>query len=510
MSSFQWSGLPTDSGPHIDTGSHFYCREKGLDNVVKKWHIIAVLVVFLTMTGGAGWWYLRSRAQYSAHPRGLTAQARAAWRQFAGELDMQPAAPERPRLLASGFIEAPQVSIMSEVPGEIVTLAVHEGDQVQAGELLVKLDDELLEAQLAEAEAAVQLVEAGLARTKLGLPPEEIHRLEALLEKAEVARDWAHVAWQDALAIWENPQDLEVEIIESQARVRALDHQVTWALAMKDAAEIAKDELARTVTWLRGGFDVQVPVPDGSTVRRHIEVSEGKIEGVQDELNAATAQWWQAWVGVNTAATSKDWSQVALSDLLSLRESPQDLQAQVNMAWAHYEQARAAVEVAQAQLALARAGTSEERLAVAQAQITQARTAYDALATQRDKRMLRAPITGRVTELLAEEGETIRPGTPLLALVNLDEVTLTVYIPQPDIARVEVGQPVVVTVDSYPDREFLGEVVHIATEAEFTPRNVQTQEQRVNMVFAVKVQLSNRDAVLKPGMPADAMLESRS
>jgi multidrug resistance efflux pump len=399
---------------------------------------------------------------------------------------------------------------MSEVPGQIVTLTVDEGDQVQAGELLVKLDDELLVAQLAEAEAAVELAKAGLARTKLGLPPEEIRRLEALVEKAEVARDWAHVAWQDALAVRQNPQDLEVEIAESQARVRALDYQVEWALAMKDAAEIAKTELARTVTWLRGGFDVRVPVPGGGTITRHIKVSEGKIEGVQDELNAATTQWWQAWVGVNTAATGKDWSQEALSNLLSLRENPQDLQAQVNGTWAQYEEARAAVDVAQAQLVLARAGTSEEELAVAEAQIAQARTAHDALATQWNKRELRAPITGRVTDLLAEEGETIRPSTALLTLANLDNVMLTLYIPEADIARVEVGQPVAVTVDSYLDREFSGEVVHIATEAEFTPRNVQTREERVNLVFAVKVEVSNLDAALKPGMPADAILESRS
>jgi len=462
------------------------------------------------MTGGAGWWYLRSCAEHPGQLWGLKPQAQGAWRQFAVELDMRPAPPERSRVFASGFIEAPQVSIMSEVPGQIVALTVDEGDQVRAGELLMQLDDELLDAQLAEVEAAVELAEAGLARTKLGLPPEEIRRLEVLVEKAEVARDWAYVAWQDALAIRENPQDLEVEIAESQARVRALDHQVKWALAMKDAAEIAKDELARTVTWLHGGFDVRVPVPGGGTVTRHIKVSQDKIDGVQDELNAATTQWWQAWVGVNTAATSKDWSQAALSDLLSLRESPQDLQAQVNMAWAQYEQARAAVSVAQAQLALAKAGVSAEELAVAEAQIAQAKTAYDALATQRDKRRLRAPATGWVTELLAEEGETIKPGTPLLTLVNLDRVTLTIYIPETDIARVEVGQPVAVTVDSYPGREFPGEVVHIAIEAEFTPRNVQTQEERVNMVFAVKVELPNRDGVLKPGMPADALLESRS
>ena len=473
---------------------------------MKKWYITSVIVFLLLMiTGGTGWWFLQSRAQGLGRVRELRSQAQEAWQVVTG-LSRPSMSSGRPGLWASGFIETRQVSIMGEVPGRIVILAVSEGDPVREGELLIQLDDELLEAQLAEAEAVVELAKAGLARTKLGLPPEEIRRLEALVEKAEISRDWAKVAWQDAVAIQQNPQDLEVEIAESQARVQALDHQVKWALTMKDATEIAKDELARTVTWLRGGFDVKVPVPGGGTISRHIEVPEGKIENTQDELNGATTQWWQAWVGVNTAVTSRDWAQVALSDLLAMRENPQELQAQVSMARAQYEQARAAVDVIQAQLALAKAGTGDEELAVVEAQVAQARAAYDTLAAQRDKRQLRAPITGRIVELLVEEGETVRPGAPLLTLANLDRVTLTTYVPESDIARAKVGQRVVVTVDSYPDREFQGKIAHIATEAEFTPRNVQTQEERVNMVFAVKVELPNPGAELKPGMPADAIL----
>jgi multidrug resistance efflux pump len=477
---------------------------------VKKWQVISVLVFLMMVTGSTGWWFLVSSAQAQEQSTGLTAQARGVLWQPVSQLDRPSASAKRTRMIASGIVEAQQVTVMSEVPGMIVQLAVDEGDQVEEGELLIRLDDEFLEAQLEESRAAVELAEASLARAKLGLPPEQIRRLEALVAKAEVARDWSHVAWTDSSAIRGNPQDLEVEITESRARVNALDYQVQWALAMKDAAEIAKSELDRSVTWLRGGFDVKVPVPGGGIVTRHIEVSESKIEGVQDELNAATTQWWQAWVGVNTAATSRDWSRTALSDLLSVRERPQDLQSQVNMTWAQYQQAQAAVELARAQLALAKAGASEEEVAIVEAQVAQARTAYDALATQRNKRELHAPIDGRVVELMAEQGETIRPGTPLLSLVDLAEVELTLYIPAADIALVALGQPALVTVDSYTDRQFHGEVVRIASQAEFTPRNVQTREERANVVFAVTLELPNLDAALKPGMPADAILESGS
>jgi HlyD family secretion protein len=98
-------------------------------------------------------------------------------------------------------------------------------------------------------------------------------------------------------------------------------------------------------------------------------------------------------------------------------------------------------------------------------------------------------------------------------LGDLDHATLTVYIPETQIGRVKPGQAARVNVDAYPGETFEGEVVFIRPEAEFTPKNVQTQEERVNLVFAVKIALKNRlDAygkyMLKPGMPADATIEA--
>ena len=91
-----------------------------------------------------------------------------------------------------------------------------------------------------------------------------------------------------------------------------------------------------------------------------------------------------------------------------------------------------------------------------------------------------------------------------LSSVCLARVKLTVYLPDTQIGQVSLGQPVQVTVDSFPGRTFDGAVTHIADSAQFTPRNVATQEERVNLVFAVEVSLDNTDGALKPGMPADA------
>ena len=108
-----------------------------------------------------------------------------------------------------------------------------------------------------------------------------------------------------------------------------------------------------------------------------------------------------------------------------------------------------------------------------------------------------SPVSGLVLDRLIHAGELAMPGTPLLTLGSLDPVTLTVYVPEAQLGGVAVGQEVNVTVDAYAG-EFRGTVSHIASEAEFTPRNVQTQQERVHMVFAVKIRLENPALLLKP------------
>ena len=129
-----------------------------------------------------------------------------------------------------------------------------------------------------------------------------------------------------------------------------------------------------------------------------------------------------------------------------------------------------------------------------------------ALEVQLEKLSLEAPLSGLVLERSAHVGEVAVPGVPLLTIADLGNVTLTIYVPEDQVGKVQLRQPVSVTVDAYPDRVFKGTVAFISSQAEFTPNNVQTQEERVSMVFAVKVELSNPDHALKPGMPADAVV----
>jgi multidrug resistance efflux pump len=193
-------------------------------------------------------------------------------------------------------------------------------------------------------------------------------------------------------------------------------------------------------------------------------------------------------------------------DLQAMRDLPLQANAQVDAARAQLATAEAGLAAAQAKLDAALAGPTAEQLAVAEAQVGQAEAAAGVLAAQLTRLTSVAPRGGIVTKLLVRAGETVAPGTPLLTLADLDTLTFTVYVSERDLGRVRTGQAVELAVDAYPGETFRGAISSIGTRAEFTPRNVQTKQERVNLVFAVNVRVANPDGRLKPGMPVDATI----
>ena len=419
----------------------------------------------------------------------------AVWAQALVELEL--AEPEASGLMASGFIEAEEVAIAPELGGRVVALLVDEGDDVEAGQVLVRLDGTLLEAQIEVAQAGVDMAQAGLAQAQAGARPEQIRQAEAALAQAEAARDGAYQAWQDIIAIRDNPQELDAQIVLARAQVAAAEAALVQTTALKDAAEIAHD------AYWDGLEAMEEAKQDLKDIPKPFRPN---LPGFQLDFHLIPNAYWKAWVGVNTAQAGLDGARAVLSDLYAIRNNPQELNAQVDAAEAGYRAAGAAVQMAQAQLDAVRAGATEEEIAAVEAQVEGAQAALDGLMVLHDKLTIVAPVGGLVLERSIHEGELAAPGATLLTLGDLDEVTLTVYVPEDKLGQVLIGQPVEVQVDSFPERTFTGTVVFIAHEAEFTPRNVQTQEERVNMVFAVEVRIPNPDHALKPGLPADAVI----
>jgi membrane fusion protein YbhG len=186
-----------------------------------------------------------------------------------------------------------------------------------------------------------------------------------------------------------------------------------------------------------------------------------------------------------------------------------------DMAAQSVKEAEEALESSGKQVALARLGL--EQVAILRAE-------RDALARQRGQAQaqlaeqqshvvdfsVKSPIDGRVLTRTVERGERVEPGTPLFTLVDLDRLYVKIYVPEPSIGKVALGQEARVYVDAYPGRAFPARVSRVSQEAEFTPKNVETREERVKLVFAVEVALAeNPGGVLKPGMPADATIRWR-
>ena len=152
-------------------------------------------------------------------------------------------------------------------------------------------------------------------------------------------------------------------------------------------------------------------------------------------------------------------------------------------------------------------GTRKEELEVDRANIHQADQNVHLSRIRLSYTVLRAPFNGVVLVRQAELGEVVSPGTPIVTLADLDHLWLRVYVPETDLGKVHWGQSVDVRTDTYPDKIYHGRVSLISSEAEFTPKSVQTEKERVTLVYRVKVDVENPNYELKPGMPADAYIK---
>lgn len=404
----------------------------------------------------------------------------------------------------SGFIEADEIILAAEIKGRITRITVEEGDFVEADQVLVELDTALLEAEIAQTQAKIETAKAHLAKIKAGVRAEEIAKAEAAVSMAEANAEAAQTLWQNAIMLRDNPQELEMQIDAAKTALELAELKIEYAIPLKDVGE-AMWELRR---WQRDDvFEETFTCKRGKCFT--IRAPEGAKQQVSVTWNLAGADMWEAWVDLNTAIVERDNAEIALNDLLQIKSDPQEAHVQVVDAEAAYQTAQVEVAVAQAQLDLLKAGARKEQIAVAQAQVEQAEAVLASLNVQRDKRTLLAPLAGWVVEQPAHEGEMATPGAPLMTLADVTDVTLTIYVPEPDIDTLSIGQQVDVFVDAFPGEAFAGRLIFINDEAEFTPKNVQTKEERINTVFAVKIKLDNEDQRLKPGMPADAIFDTR-
>ncbi|MGQ9517953.1 MAG: HlyD family secretion protein, partial [Anaerolineae bacterium] len=378
-----------------------------------------------------------------------------------------------PYIFASGSIEATLVGITSEVGGRVAAIYADEGDEVQQGQVVMELDTALMDAEIRKAEAAVALAQAGVELAGAPPSPELIAKAEAYQQQAELAAQAAYQAWQDAQAVLRAPREIDVELAGARTKSAAAEIQVQIAGILAQAADLEQALYERLVKSLEGGVEVVMPGPGGPTPVK-VPAPPQTLEQAREQWNLASQRTWQAYAALEEARRAHNAALHTLADVQRRRENPLALEAQVHAAEANYQQALAAVEAARRAVEDLKAGPRPEDLAVAQAELAKAQAALRLLQTQREKMILRAPAAGLVTERSVGLGEVIAPNARLLRIANLDQVTLTVYVPEPQIGRVKIGQRVWVEVDAYPGRLFEVRLSLIADEAEFTHKIVQT------------------------------------
>jgi len=218
-----------------------------------------------------------------------------------------------------------------------------------------------------------------------------------------------------------------------------------------------------------------------------------------EDIAEAAAQAASARADLDGAQKDLDRMQALLDRGSGTAKSRDDARTRRDMAAARL---RAQEEA----LARARHGSRPQEIAEARARLA-AMDAHAATLEQqiRDATVI-SPLTGVVTEKVAQQGELLQPGSPLCVVTDLANAWLTVYVAEPDLARIRLAQPAEVVTDDGQRRG--GHITYISPEAEFTPKNVQTRDERVKLVFKVKVGLDNRDGLFKPGMPATARFQA--
>jgi HlyD family secretion protein len=168
------------------------------------------------------------------------------------------------------------------------------------------------------------------------------------------------------------------------------------------------------------------------------------------------------------------------------------------------KRAQATFEAAEQRYSEAVEGSRKEDIAIARANLKEAHANLGMSRVNLDYTILRAPAAGVITVREAELGEVVVPGTPVVTLADLDHIWLRAYVAETDLGRIRWGQEANVTTDTYPGKQYYGRISFISSNAEFTPKSVQTYKERVTLVYRIKIDVDNPNHELKPGMPADA------
>jgi HlyD family secretion protein len=376
----------------------------------------------------------------------VTALSLAGWSWWRSQLDAGGV------LQASGRIEVTEVNVSSKVTGRVAALHVDEGADVTAGQLIAELEGVELEAQLRQAKAALQSAEARQVQARITLEVEpttirtQIRQADENLRAAEERLRMLKAGFRTQ------------EVEEGRANLRQ-------AQARLELARLTRDRFRNLLA-------------DGAIAKQDLDRAETDFQAAEAAVRAASQRL----------------------NMLEEGSRAED----IGMAQAERDRAAAALEAARANAASL--DLRQQDVRVAEAAVREAQANVRRLETQVAELKVFAPLDATVLTKAVEAGEVVAAGKPLVLLGDLDHPWIKIYVPETRLGKVRLGATARILVDSFPNQPFQGTVSWISDQAEFTPKNVQTAEERVNLVYAVKITIKNAERKLKAGMPADAEL----
>lgn len=401
---------------------------------------------------------------------------------------------ESDAITASGSIEAVIVNVSPEIAGKVMEVNAQEGDEIKKDQPLLSLDPSLLTAQYAVAKAQFDSAAAALEAAQLKYD----QTLEAALaaQAAQRAKEWQTSApSQFDQANWYIDQANQIaaaqtELENAKANIETANQALTEAINNVNNAEYvnAEQRLAEARAAFLIAKDVKTQADRASQSGGLSDAANDYYEDALDELEAA---------------------QEAYNDLLDT-DAADDIEyarGQVLVAQQRYDAAYARLLTLQTGEYSPAVVAAAQALNQAKKNVEQAEASLHLIEAQMSKLNILAPIDGVILTRNVEPGEFIQTGGTALTMADLNQITITVYVPENLYGQISLGQTASVKVDSFPDETFNATVIWISDQAEFTPRNVQTVEGRSATFYAIKLSVENVDGKLKIGMPADVIFE---
>jgi len=355
-------------------------------------------------------------------------------------------------LFYSGTIEATEADLSFQVSGRVSVIYADEGQAVQEGQVLAEIDKTEFEARYEAARANLELAEINHVRARLSLEiskktlPLDVERAQAGVEALKAKLDELKTGFR------------QQEIKQARLSLSAL----------KAALKESEKNRQRYETLFKKGIvsekEYDLALLKYETTLKDYERAREQVDLLEEGFRSEDIRSLQAQLAEREAMLGQ-----ARANLRHIEMRQQDM-----------ESALAQVRAAEANLNLAR--------------------------TQWQQTELKSPRKGIVTTRSITAGEVALPNRIAMTLADLSVVDLKIFVAETEIGHIKPDQKVEVRVDSFPNRSFGGRVAYISPQAEFTPKIIQTRQERVKLVYLVKVQIPNPDLDLKPGMPADAWL----